>query len=250
MNILRIVKIFFVLLLPSCGFFSQDKHIDSITTTQAIFLDSNEKIVHFTVDGIVPDFREVLKQKLKDDGINVTQNVNSATILLKVRTKFHGKNLIKNYENIVKNDISFENIEQLPKHEKEISVYKKTTIDNIIEDPSGIILGFVAGIVSGSPIVGAPIGMVVGAGVNLGVDHFFARDEFLTVFEVEVLEKMKKPIWFNEKKIHKTDEYGVRKYDFSQETFWKTHKTRIIVRSKNQDIKMEEVASRITSFVI
>jgi hypothetical protein len=252
MNTLLIVRTVIALaFLGSCGYMSQERHLNVITTTQSIFLDSPDKTVFLNIDSTIPQFRNVLLGELKNEGVKVAENYANANVLLKVKTKFHGQIVSKNYEKVVKDEISFENIEQLPKPEKEREEYKKTTIDQLIEDPSGMIVGFAIGAASGMPIIGAPIGMAVGAGLNIGFSNAFAKTEVLTILDVEVHERTKKPIWYNDKRIHKKDEYSIRKYDFSEETNWKVYKTRVIVRTKDrQPINPELVSRRVASFVI
>ncbi len=114
-----------------------------------------------------------------------------------------------------------------------------------------MIVGFAIGAASGMPIIGAPIGMAVGAGLNIGFSNAFAKTEFLTIFDIEIHERTKKPIWYTDKRIHKKDEYSIRKYDFSEESNWKVYKTRVIVRTKDrQPINLELVSRRVSSFVI
>ncbi len=261
MNTSRIAKIstfsIVITILSSCGLISQDKHINAITTTHMIFLDSNlnanSKNVDISIDSTIPQLREITLQKLKDDGIKIVDsNANSnANVVLKVKTKFHGEILSKHYQKTIEDEVSFENIEQLPKPEKEKEKYQRTTIDQLIEDPSGMIIGFAIGASTGTPIIGAPIGMAIGAALNISFSHLFAPTEILTILEVEVHEKAKQPIWYNDKRIHQKDEYSIRKYDFSEQTNWKVYKTRIIVRTKRNDrINFEEIANRISSFVI
>ena len=252
MNTLRIVRILIAtVLLSSCGYMSQERHVNTITTTQSIFLDSPDKTVFLNIDGTIPQFRNVLLGELKNEGVKVSESYASANVLLKVKTKFHGQIISKNYEKIIQDQTSFENIEQFPKPEKEKEEYKKTTIDQLIEDPSGMIVGFAIGAASGMPILGAPIGMAVGAGLNIGFSNAFAKTEILTILDIEVHERTKKPIWYTDKRIHKKDEYSIRKYDFSEETNWKVYKTRVIVRTKDrQPINPELVSRRVASFVI
>ena len=252
MNILQIVRISIsVILLGSCGYMSQDQHVDTITTTQSIFLDIPDKTVFLNIDGTIPDFRSVLSNELKSEGVNISKNYANANVLLKVKTKFHGQIISKNYEKIIQDQTSFENIEQLPKPEKEREEYKKTTIDQLIEDPSGMIVGFAIGAASGMPIIGAPIGMAVGAGLNIGLSNAFAKTEMLTILDVEIHERTKKPIWYTDKRIHKKDEYSIRKYDFSEESNWKVYKTRVIVRMRPyEEFDFSEVSRRVASFVI
>ena len=230
---------------------SQDQHVDTITTTQSIFLDIPDKTVFLNIDGTIPDFRSVLSNELKNEGVNISKNYANANVLLKVKTKFHGEIISKNYEKTVQDETSFENIEQLPKPEKEREEYKKTTIDQLIEDPSGMIVGFAIGAASGMPIIGAPIGMAVGAGLNIGFSNALAKTEMLTILDVEIHERTKKPIWYTDKRIHKKDEYSIRKYDFSEESNWKVYKTRVIVRTKShEEFDFSEVSRRVASFVI
>ena len=116
MNTLRIVRILIAtVLLSSCGYMSQERHVNTITTTQSIFLDSPDKTVFLNIDGTIPQFRNVLLGELKNEGVKVSESYASANVLLKVKTKFHGQIISKNYEKIIQDEISFENIQQLPK---------------------------------------------------------------------------------------------------------------------------------------
>ncbi len=252
MNTLQIVRTFFLgLAITSCGLMSQERHINTITATQSIFLDIPEKSVFVNIDGTVPQFRNIVVQELRNQNVRVSETYANANVLLKVKTKFHGKIASKNYEKVTYDETSFENIEQLPKPEKEREVYKKTTIDQLLEDPSGMLVGFAIGASSGVPIIGAPIGMAIGAGLNIGFSNVFAHTETLTILDVEIHERTKKPIWFTEKRIHKKDEYSIRKYDISEESNWKVYKTRVIVRNNSgKNLNLEEVSTRVTSFVI
>ena len=252
MNTLLIVRTVIALaFLGSCGYMSQERHLNAITTTQSIFLDTSDKTVFLNIDGTIPQFRNALLGELQNEGVKVSQNYANANVLLKVKTKFHGQIISKNYEKIIQDQTSFENIEQFPKPEKEKEEYKKTTIDQLIEDPSGMIVGFAIGAASGMPILGAPIGMAVGAGVNIGFSNAFAKTEILTILDVEIHERTKKPIWYTDKRIHKKDEYSIRKYDFSEESNWKVYKSRVIVRTKSHEpINIVEVSRRVASFVI
>jgi hypothetical protein len=252
MNTLQIVRISIaVILLSSCGYMSQERHVNTITTTQSIFLDIPDKTVFLNIDGTIPEFRTAVFSEVKNEGVKISQNYANANVLLKVKTKFHGEIISKNYEKTVQDETSFENIEQLPKPEKEREEYKKTTIDQLIEDPSGMIVGFAIGAASGMPIIGAPIGIAVGAGLNIGFSNAFAKTEFLTILDIEIHERTKKPIWYTDKRIHKKDEYSIRKYDFSEESNWKVYKTRVIVRTKShEEFDFSEVSRRVASFVI
>jgi hypothetical protein len=255
MNTLRVVRLCIsvfltIFTLNACQLLSQEQYIDSITLTQSIFLDTPEKYVYLTADSVLPNLKEEIGEQLKQEGIHLVQNQNSANVVLKVKTRFHGRIFSKNYEQAIEDKLSFENIEQLPKPEKEKPEYEKTSIDKLIEDPSGLIVGFMLGSAMPNPIVFAPIGMVAGVGVNSFAMNYLQKSEFVTILDVEVLEKTKKPIWFNEKKVHQKDEYGVRKYDFSEETNWKTYKTRIITRTKFGNVNLKELTARIASLVI
>lgn len=256
MNTLQIVRILTavsiaIAFLTSCGFTSQERRINTITTTQSIFLDNSEKTVFVNIDGTIPNFRAAVVNALKNDGVRVSEVYAGANVLLKVKTKFHGQIVSKNYEKLIHDETSFENIEQLPKPEKEREEYKKTTIDQLMEDPSGMLVGFAIGASTGLPIIGAPIGMAIGAGLNIGFSNAFAQTEILTIFDVEIHERTKKPIWYVDKRIHKKDEYSIRKYDFSEETNWKVYKTRVIVRTKTEkQFSFYEVSKRVASLVI
>lgn len=81
----------------------------------------------------------------------------------------------------------------------------KTTIDQLIEDPSGMIVGFAIGAASGMPIIGAPIGIAVGAGLNIGFSNALAKTEMLTILDIEIHERTK-------------NRYGTRINEFTKRT--------------------------------
>jgi uncharacterized protein YacL len=184
---------------------------------------------------------------IQKNNINIEENQSYANVLLKVKTTFHGKVLSSKINEIIDNKIAYENIESPIKKYNTEQKYEKTTIDKLIEDPSGMIIGFAIGASMSNPIVSAPIGMALGATLNMSVNGLFKKTTMLTVFDIEIQEKTKKPLWYTDKRIHKKDEYSIRKYEYSEETNWKVYKTRVIVYGK---INNSEIAKRIASLVI
>jgi len=236
-----------ILLFSSCSIISQDRNIDNITLTEQIFLDTQDRKLSITVDNTLDNLRTDVLLAIQKNNINIEENQSYANVLLKVKTTFHGKVLSSKINEIIDNKIAYENIESPIKKYNTEQKYEKTTIDKLIEDPSGMIIGFAIGASMSNPIVSAPIGMALGATLNMSVNGLFKKTTMLTVFDIEIQEKTKKPLWYTDKRIHKKDEYSIRKYEYSEETNWKVYKTRVIVYGK---INNSEIAKRIASLVI
>ncbi len=236
-----------ILLFSSCSIISQDRNVDNIILTEQIFLDTQDRKLFITVDNTLDNLSKDVLLAIQKNNINIAENQSYANVLLKVKTTFHGKVLSSKINEIIDNKIAYENIESPIKKYNIEQKYEKTTIDKLIEDPSGMIIGFAIGASMSNPIVSAPIGMALGATLNMSVNGLFKKTTMLTVFDVEIQEKTKKPFWYTDKRIHKKDEYSIRKYEYSEETNWKVYKTRVIVYGK---INNSEIAKRIASLVI
>lgn len=236
-----------ILLFSSCSIISQDRNIDNIVLTEQIFLDTQDRKLTLTVDNTLDNLKKDILLEIQQSNINIAENLSNANVMLKVKTTFHGKVLSSKINEIIDNKIAYENIESPVKKYNIEQKYEKTTIDKLIEDPSGMIIGFAIGASMSNPIVSAPIGMALGATLNMSVNGLFKKTTMLTVFDVEIQEKTKKPLWYTDKRIHKKDEYSIRKYEYSEETNWKVYKTRVIVYGK---VNNNEIAKRIASLVI
>ena len=236
-----------ILLFSSCSIISQDRNVDNIVLTEQIFLDTQDRKLTLTVDNTLDNLKKDILLEIQQSNINIAENPSNANVLLKVKTTFHGKVLSSKINEIIDNKIAYENIESPVKKYNIEQKYEKTTIDKLIEDPSGMIIGFAIGASMSNPIVSAPIGMALGATLNMSVNGLFKKTTMLTVFDVEIQEKTKKPLWYTDKRIHKKDEYSIRKYEYSEETNWKVYKTRVIVYGK---VNNNEIAKRIASLVI
>lgn len=242
----KVTNFFSVLLLTGCVAFSGEKQINGIIVTQQIFPDGNISSVLLRMDNIVDNLKIVTMQEIEASGLTIVSDPSNADALLKVKTLFSGKIPTSKIEEIVKEDLNVYDVEGL-KHRVERKEVSQTKIDKLIEDPSGMLIGFAVGISMSNPMVAAPMGMAFGAGLNLAASTFFGEEENLTVLEVEVHEKAKKPLWYIDKRIHKKDENSIRKYEFSEETNRKVYKTRLIVHGKKD---INEIAKRLASFVI
>ena len=236
-----------ILLFFSCSIISQDRNVDNIVLTEQIFLDTQDRKLTLTVDNTLDNLKKDILLEIQQSNINIAENLSNANVMLKVKTTFHGKVLSSKINEIIDNKIAYENIESPVKKYNIEQKYEKTTIDKLIEDPSGMIIGFAIGASMSNPIVSAPIGMALGATLNMSVNGLFKKTTMLTVFDVEIQEKTKKPLWYTDKRIHKKDEYSIRKYEYSEETNWKVYKTRVIVYGK---VNNNEIAKRIASLVI
>ena len=236
-----------ILLFSSCSIISQDRNIDNIVLTEQIFLDTQDRKLTLTVDNTLDNLKKDILLEIQQSNVNIAENLSNANVMLKVKTTFHGKVLSSKINEIIDNKIAYENIESPVKKYNIEQKYEKTTIDKLIEDPSGMIIGFAIGASMSNPIVSAPIGMALGATLNMSVNGLFKKTTMLTVFDVEIQEKTKKPLWYTDKRIHKKDEYSIRKYEYSEETNWKVYKTRVIVYGK---VNNNEIAKRIASLVI
>lgn len=241
---MRIIYTFILLLCCSCVIFSGEKQLHGIIITQEIFLDGRHQSIAITIDDIVPNLKEIITKEVVYANLLV-QDTNP-DILLKVKTKFHGNVPISKLEEVVKQDINIYDIDGI-KERHQTKPLEKSKIDKLIEDPSGMIIGFAVGVGMSNPMAAAPIGMAFGAGVNLAAATLFEEQIHTTILEIEIHEKAKKPIWYTDKRIHKKDEYSIRKYEFSEETQWKVYKTRVIVQGKHSS---QEVAKRITSLLL
>jgi hypothetical protein len=233
-----------LLLCSSCAIFSGEKQLNGIFITQEIFLDGSPSSINITVDGVVPSLKESTIAEVQSTNL-LAQNHN-ADILLKVRTKFYGEVPVSKKDEILENDINIYDIDGI-KQRPEKKPISKSKIDKLIEDPSGMIVGFAVGIGMSNPMVSAPIGMALGAGVNLVASTLFEEQIHITILEIEIHEKAKKPMWYTDKRIHKKDEHSIRKYEYSEETQWKVYKTRVVVQGKHSP---QEVAKRIASLVM
>lgn len=244
----KIHKIFAVFLLSSCSLASMfETKPQSITTTESIFLDTNPdtQITFIMTDSILPNLKTKIANELKQHNIKIAANYSSANVVLKVKTRFSGKILKKDLGKLLEEEASFASvsnfeIKEKPRKEQE----EKTTIDRLVEDPSGMIAGFAIGAAMSNPIVTAPIGMVAGSVLNFTIGSIFGQKEFITILDIEIHEKTPKPIWFTEKRLHQKDEYSIRKYEYSQETNWKIYKTRIIANGSNQNLE-KNIASLV-----
>jgi hypothetical protein len=236
-----------ILLCSSCSILSQDRNVDNIILTEQIFIDTQDRKVSAIVDNTLDNLKKDVIFAMQQNNVNIVEGVSNANVLLKVKTTFHGRVLSSKVNEVIDNKIAYENIESSIKKYNIEQKYEKTTIDKLIEDPSGMVIGFAIGASVSNPIVFAPIGMALGAAFNMSVTGLFKKTTMLTVLDVEIHEKAKKPLWYTDKRIHKKDEYSIRKYEYSEETNWKVYKTRVIIYG---NVKNNEVAKRIASLVV
>ena len=236
-----------ILLCTSCSILSQDRNVDNIILTEQIFLDTQDRKISVIVDNTLDNLKKDVLSEIQQNNANIVETSSNANILLKVKTTFHGRVLSSKVNEVLENEVAYENIESSIKKYNTEQKYEKTTIDKLIEDPSGMVIGFAIGASVSNPIVFAPIGMALGAALNMSVTGLFKKTTMLTVLDVEIHEKAKKPLWYTDKRIHKRDEYSIRKYEYSEETNWKAYKTRVIVYGK---VNNNEIAKRVASLVI
>lgn len=229
----NIPKIFVILLCTACGIAdSFEKSPPSVILAESIFLDTNPDNMRVFVmsDSIVPDLKAKIIEEMQTNGITITQNYSSANVVLKIRTRFNGKVLRKDIPKLLHEETSFTSLQNFEPNERITdSNTEKTIIDKMVEDPSGMIIGFAIGAASSNPVTAAPLGMAIGSALNIGLGSIFQKTEKLTILDIEVQELSQKPIWYHDKRLHRKDEYSIRKYDYSEQTDRKTYKTRIIV---------------------
>ncbi len=240
------IKFILIIVLSSCTILSQETPHNKIITTQSIFLDIPSKNVYLTMDNIVPSLKISTVKNIQNYNLNITTK-DRAGIILTVKTKFYGKIATREFDKVLKKDLDISHINSVPTNTPYEKQHEKTTIDKLIADPSGLIIGFAIGSAMSNPIVGAPIGMAMGVWLNMAGNSLFERTIPLTVLEIEVHEKAQSPIWYKDKRIHKQDEYSSRTYEYSEQTRWKTYKTRIIVYGEHSS---EKIAQRIVSLII
>ena len=242
----RILKFVGIVLLGGCSIASIfEKAPPSVITTESIFLDTNPDTASAFIisDSIVPNLQENIANALEKSNVKMAQNYSSANVVVKVKTRFSGKVLKKDLPKLLEDEASFSSVANLEIKEKPQNIPENTSmIDRLIEDPSGMIVGFAVGSAISNPIVFAPIGMIVGSALNFGIGSAFSQTHYVTILDVEIHEKAQKPIWYTEKKIHKKDEYSVRKYEYSEQTNWKIYKTRIIANGTAKNLHKHIVA--------
>lgn len=242
-NVLKICGLLFFIACSITN--SLENSSPSVIVTESIFLDTNPDHIKVFVmsDNIIPNLRGKIIDTLQTQGVNLTQDYSSANVVLKVKTHFHGKVYKKEIPVLLHGEISFSNIQNFEiKENPPQNLSEKTMIDKLVEDPSGMIIGFSIGAGLSNPITAAPLGMAIGAALNIGLTSVFEKKQILTILDIEVQERSQKPIWYNDKRLHKKDEYSIRKYDYSDQTNWKTYKTRIIVNGAVVDLHQRVAA--------
>lgn len=224
-----------LIFVNSCSIFASEQYQNGITISNAIFTDNTIKEVYLVVDSVIPNLTNSIQDEIKNVNLKLVDEKydNRNLVVLKVKTIFDGR-------------ASQNQIKKLTNEDSSTKTREKNTIDHLIEDPSGMIIGFAIGTGMSNPITAAPLGMAIGASSNLMIKNFKSNNHF-TILEIEVLEKVAKPIWYKDVRTHKIDETSTRTFEYSEETTWKTHKTRIFVRGKYSN---NEISKRIVSLII
>lgn len=252
MNILQIIKILLYLLsilsVSACGFIENKPMNDGIVISEQVFLDTTSKKIAVFTDNIISNLNANIKSEIEKSGNTIVNDTNHANVLLKVKTRFNGKASYSQMQEMIRDNIGYDNIEKLPEKDKSTpKVYDKTSIDYLIEDPSGMIIGFAIGSALSNPIIMAPIGIISGTIINQLAKNYQKNNKNFTILDIEIHEKAQKPIWYTDKRIHKKDEYSIRKYDYSESTNWKIYRTTVIITGIQQT---EEVAKMLSSILI
>jgi hypothetical protein len=233
-------KLFALLLLASCSIANLfEKTPPSITTTETIFLDINPDIqsTFIATDGIVPNLEANIAKELENRKIKIATKHADANVILKVKTRFAGKVLKRDLPKLLEDETSFASLSNFEiKDKQNKNENSSTMIDRLVEDPSGMIAGFAIGAAMSNPIVFAPIGMVVGSAINFGIGSAISQSQNIIILDIEIHEKTQKPIWYTDKRLHKKDEYSVRRYEYSESTNWKVYKTRVIANGTTKNL--------------
>ena len=228
----NIRKLIILTLLCNCAVLHQSKPPSVIITKQSIFLDSTPKSVNLIYDRIIPNLESEIKKQLQ--GVNLAENQVNSQIILRVKTIFNDKLKVSDIPQII--------------NDEQFSINKKTTIDSLFEDPSGMIVGFAIGASMSNPIVSAPVGLAVGATFSTAGTTLFSKKQKVAILEIEIKEFLPYSVSRTEKKQYKLDgENSQRVYEYKENIHWKVHKTQMIIFGMHGN---EEIAKRIISLIL